>query len=181
MMMSVIPARHVLRAPTNGTRENSLLACPPPTARALWAPRLELVDLERGQLLHESDDPMAYAFSPLTAIVAKLHFLECGPSAESSLIGNEGIVGFRLVLGGGSTPSSALVLVAGEAWRVQADFIKHEVRSVMPVMHLMLRIMQAMMTQMTQTAVCNRYHRSINSFVGGFCWRPTGSGSIAFR
>lgn len=158
MMTSVISARQAFRAPANGIRENQLLARLPLTARALWVPHLELVDLKHGQFLHEADGTMAYAYFPLTAIVATLYFLESGASAESSLIGNEGMVGFPLVLGGESTPSCALVLIAGEAWRVRADFIRHEVRSVMPVMDLMLRFMQAMMTQMTQTAVCNRYH-----------------------
>lgn len=158
MMTSVIPTRYAVRAAPNGIRENEFLASLPLTARTLWAPQLELVDLEQGQLLHESEGGVPYAYFPITAIVAKLYLLKSGASAESALIGNEGMVGFPLVLGGESTPSRAVVLIAGEAWRVKADFIKHEVRSVMPIMHLMLRFLQAMMTQMTQTAVCNRHH-----------------------
>ncbi len=158
MTTSVIPARYTPGGSPIGMRENELLACLPLPARALWNPHLELVDLQRGQILHESEDRMHYAYFPLTAIVAKLYLLESGASAASALIGNEGMVGFPLVLGGESTPSRAVVLIAGEAWRVKADFIKHEVRSVVTVMHLMLRFLQAMMIQMTQTAVCNRHH-----------------------
>jgi CRP-like cAMP-binding protein len=158
MVTSVIPARHAARAPPICTTENELLACLPLAARALWAPHLELVDLERGQLLHEADGRIPYAYFPLTAVVAKLYLLESGASAASVIIGNEGMVGFPLVLGGESTPSRAVVLVAGEAWRVKADFIRSEVRLVTPVLHLMLRFVQAMMTQVTQTAVCNRHH-----------------------
>jgi CRP-like cAMP-binding protein len=156
-MTSGIPARYAVRASSSGMRKNELLACLPLTAWRLWEPHLELVDLERGQLLHDSGGRIAYAYFPLTAVVAKLYSLESGGSAESALIGNEGMVGFPLILGGESTPSRAVVLIAGEAWRVKADFIQHEVR-LMQVMPLMLRFLQAMMTQMTQTAVCNKHH-----------------------
>ncbi len=158
MITSAIPAHYTVRAPGIGMRGNELLACLPLKTRTLWAPHLELVDLEQGQLLHESDCRMAYAYFPLTAVVANLYLLQSGASAESALIGNEGMVGLPLVLGGESTPSHAVVLIGGEAWRVKADFIRREVRLVMPVMHLMLRYVQAMMTEMTQTAVCNRHH-----------------------
>jgi CRP-like cAMP-binding protein len=158
MMMSVIPARYAVHALRDGLGENKLLACLELTALRLWEPHLELVNLERGQLLHESKGRIPYAYFPLTAVVAKLYSLESGGSALSALIGNEGMVGFPLVLGGESTPSRAVVLIAGEAWRVKADFIRHEVCLVMQAMHVMLRFLQAMMTQMTQTAVCNRHH-----------------------
>ena len=157
-MTSVIPARYAVRAPPNAISENELLASLPLTARALWVPHLELVDLEQGQLLHESEGRVPYAYFPITAIVAKLYLLKSGASAQSALIGKEGMVGFPLVLGGESTPSRAVVLISGEAWRVKADFIKHEVRALMPIMHLMLRFTQALITQMEQTAVCNRHH-----------------------
>ena len=158
MMTSVTPARCVVHSFTHGLRDNELLTCLPAITRRLWENELELAELEQGQLLHESDGRIPYAYFPLTAVVANLYSLKSGGSAEIALIGNEGMVGFPLVLGGESTPSRAVALVAGEAWRVNADFIQRQSLLTMPVMHLMLRFLQAMMTQMTQTAVCNRYH-----------------------
>ena len=158
MMPSGIAARPPARTRPRFISDNDLLACLPPAARDHWAPHTELVTVERGQLLHESEGRMPYAWFPVSAVVAQLYLLENGASAESALIGSEGMVGFPLVLGGESAPGRAVVLVAGEAWRVKAHFIRQEVLESMPVMHLLLRFLQAMMTQMTQTAVCNRHH-----------------------
>ena len=144
--------------PLQHAQENELLACLPLAVKALWFPHLELVDLDQGEVLHEPDGRMPYVYFPLTAIAAQLYALENGESAESALIGYKGMVGFPVILGGDSTSSRAVVLIAGEAWRVRAAFVQHQVRSVPAVLHLMLRFVQAMMTQMNQTAVCNRHH-----------------------
>lgn len=158
MINSVNSAPHVFRLPPNGLRDNDLLASLPSITRRLWEHELDLVELEQGELLQESEGPIPYAYFPLTTVVANLYSLKTGGSAEIALIGNEGMVGFPLVLGGESTPTRAVVLIPGEGWRVKADFIQHQSLLVMPVMHLMLKFLQAMMTQMMQTAVCNRYH-----------------------
>ena len=148
-------------APLQVARENELLACLPLAVKALWFPHLELVDLNEGETLHKPDGLMPYVHFPLTAIIAQLYSLENGESAGSALIGYEGLVGFPVILGGDSTSSRAVVLIAGEAWRVKAPFLQDQVRSVPSVLRLMLRFVQAMMTQMNQTAVCNRHHSTV--------------------
>jgi CRP-like cAMP-binding protein len=150
-------ARSAARAAPGSISDNELLACLPIAARRPWEPHAEFVALERGEPIHESAS-RPYAYFPVTAVIAQLCLLKDGASAESALIGNEGMIGFPLVLGGESTPSRAVVLISGDAWRVEADFLRMEVQRVIPVMHLMLRFLQAMMTQMAQTAVCNRHH-----------------------
>jgi len=138
--------------------ENNLLACLPSAVRVLWLPRLELVDLELGQVLYEAQGRLTHVYFPLTAIVSLLYVLESGSSAEIAVVGNEGMVGFALIMGGDSTPSRAVVQSAGVALRMKAQFMKHEFNLVPPVMHLLLRFTQALITQMAQTAVCNRHH-----------------------
>ncbi len=138
--------------------ENSLLACLPPAIRALWLPHLELVDLELGQVLYEAQGRLTHVYFPVTAIVSLLYVLESGSCAEIAVVGNEGMVGFALIMGGDSTPSRAVVQSAGVALRMKAQFMKHEFNLVPPVMHLLLRFTQALITQMAQTAVCNRHH-----------------------
>jgi CRP-like cAMP-binding protein len=138
--------------------DNHLLACLPPGIRALWSPHLDLVDLELGQVLYESQGALTHVYFPLTAIVSLLYVLESGSSAEIAVVGNDGMVGFALIMGGDTTPSRAVVQSSGVAYRMKAQFMKHEFNLVPPVMHLMLRFTQALITQMAQTAVCNRHH-----------------------
>jgi CRP-like cAMP-binding protein len=138
--------------------ENHLIACLPAAVRALWEPHLEFVDLQLGQVLYEAQGRLTHVYFPLTAIVSLLYVLESGSSAEIAVVGNDGMVGFALIMGGDTTPSRAVVQSSGVGVRMKARFMKHEFNLVPPVMHLMLRFTQALITQMTQTAVCNRHH-----------------------
>jgi CRP-like cAMP-binding protein len=101
---------------------------------------------------------MAYVYFPTTAIVSLLYVLENGASAEIAVVGHEGLVGISIFMGGGSTPSRAVVQSAGKGLRLRADAMKDEFGRSSPVMHLLLRYTQALITQMSQTAVCNRHH-----------------------
>ncbi|PHM19050.1 MAG: Crp/Fnr family transcriptional regulator [Curvibacter sp. PD_MW3] len=123
-----------------------------------WLPQLEPVTLALGQVLYESGAKMAYVYFPTSAIVSLLHVLENGASAEIAVVGFEGVVGIAIFMGGGSTPSRAVVQSAGAGFRLRSDAIKQEFDRSSPVMHLLLRYTQALITQMAQTAVCNRHH-----------------------
>lgn len=111
-----------------------------------------------GQVLYESGSSLGYVYFPLTAIVSLLYVMENGASAEIAVVGNEGIVGISLFMGGESTPSRAVVQSAGLGCRLEAHVIKSEFNRSGPVLHLLLRYTQALITQMAQTAVCNRHH-----------------------
>jgi CRP-like cAMP-binding protein len=137
---------------------NHLLAALPATDWERWQPKLELIDLKLGQVLYESGGKMQYVYFPVDAIVSLLFVLENGSSAEIAVVGNEGIVGVSIFMGGETTPSRAVVQSAGKCIRLHADTLKNEFKTSMPVMHLLLRYTQALITQMTQTAVCNRHH-----------------------
>ncbi|MDZ4357465.1 MAG: Crp/Fnr family transcriptional regulator [Variovorax sp.] len=146
-----------VKAPDNPL-QNQLLASLPDAEWQRWLPQLELVDLPLGKVLYESGGQMSYVYFPTNAIVSLLYVLENGASAEIAVVGCEGVVGISIFMGGGSTPSRALVQSAGKGFRLRADVIKAEFERSGPVMHLMLRYTQALITQMTQTAVCNRHH-----------------------
>jgi len=111
-----------------------------------------------GGVLYESGGSLAYVYFPLTAIVSLLYVMENGASAEIAVVGNEGIVGISIFMGGESTPSRAVVQSAGIGCRLDAQIIKAEFNRSGPVLHLLLRYTQALITQMAQTAVCNRHH-----------------------
>lgn len=138
--------------------QNLLLAALPEAEWARWAPQLELVDLPLGKVLHEAGAPMPYVYFPTSAIVSLLYVLENGASAEIAVVGFEGVVGISILMGGGSTPSRAVIQSAGKGYRLRAEAMKGEFDRSGPVMHLMLRFIQALITQMSQTAVCNRHH-----------------------
>jgi CRP-like cAMP-binding protein len=138
--------------------ENQLLAALPEAEWLRWQPRLEPVDMPLGQVLYESGSKMAYVYFPTTAIVSLLYVLEDGASAEIAIVGHEGIVGVSLFMGGESTPSRALVQSAGKGFRLKADLMLQEFNRTGPALHLLLRYTQALITQMAQTAVCNRHH-----------------------
>jgi CRP-like cAMP-binding protein len=121
-------------------------------------PLLESVDLRLGQVLYESGAALAHVYFPTTAIVSLLYVLENGASAEIAVVGNEGIIGVSLFMGGESTPSRAVVQSAGQGFRLKAKIMKEEFNRAGPVLHLLLRYTQALITQMAQTAVCNRHH-----------------------
>ena len=123
-----------------------------------WQPKLEAVDLALGQVVYEAGRTLTHVIFPTTAIVSLLNVLEDGASAEIAVVGHEGIVGISLFMGGGSTPSRAVVRSAGRGFRLKAAATKEEFNRSGPVMHLLLRYTQALITQMAQTAVCNRHH-----------------------
>jgi CRP-like cAMP-binding protein len=111
-----------------------------------------------GQVLYESGGTLSHVYFPITAIVSLLYVMENGASAEIAVVGNEGIVGISLFMGGQSTPSRAVVQSAGQGFRLTARVMKEEFDRAGPVLHLLLRYTQALITQMAQTAVCNRHH-----------------------
>jgi len=137
---------------------NGLLAALPAAAWARWRPMLEHVQMPLGQSIYESGRTLSHVVFPTTAIVSLLYVMENGASAEIGVVGREGVVGIALFMGGGSTPSRAVVQSAGEGWRLRASLMKQEFDQDPDVMHLMLRYTQALITQMSQTAVCNRHH-----------------------
>jgi len=139
-------------------RKNQLLASLPEAEWERWLPQLEAVDLPLGQVLYESGNVLEHVYFPTTAIVSLLYVMEDGASAEIAVVGNEGLVGISLFMGGGSTPSRAVVQSAGQGFRLKALAMKEEFDRGGPVMHVLLRYTQALLTQMAQTAVCNRHH-----------------------
>jgi CRP-like cAMP-binding protein len=140
-----------------GPRNNHLLAALPAGEWARWQPQLEAVELPLGEVLYESGAMLSHVYFPTTAIVSLLYVMEDGASAEIAVVGNEGVVGISLFMGGESTPSRAVVQGAGGGFRLKADVIKEEFNRA-PVLHLLLRYTQALITQMAQTAACNRHH-----------------------
>ena len=136
---------------------NHLLAALPAEERERWLPSLEHVELPLGDVLYESGSTLTHVYFPTTAIVSLLYVMENGASAEIAVVGNEGLVGISLFMGGESTPSRAVVQSAGEGYRLPSKVIKEEFKRA-PVLHLLLRYTQALITQMAQTAVCNRHH-----------------------
>jgi CRP-like cAMP-binding protein len=139
-------------------RKNKLLAALPDTEWQNLLPHLEWVDLPLGKVIYESGSTLTHVYFPTTAIVSLLYVMENGSSAEIAVAGNEGIVGISLFMGGESTTSRAVVQSAGEGFRLNAKFLKTEFNRSDPLMHLLLRYTQALITQMSQTAVCNRHH-----------------------
>ena len=137
--------------------KNHLLAALPVDEWKRWWPQLEQVDMPLGQVLYESGSTLSHVYFPTSAIVSLLYVMENGSSAEIAVVGNEGIVGISLFMGGESTPSRAVVQSAGQGFRLRAQVIKAEFNRA-PVLHLLLRYTQALITQMSQTAACNRHH-----------------------
>jgi len=144
--------------PTADPKKNQLLAALPDEPWQHWQPKLQHVDMPLGQVLYEPGQTLGYVYFPTTAIVSLLYVLEDGASAEIAVVGNEGLVGISLFMGGGSTPSRAVVQSGGQGFRIGADKVKEEFDRAGPVLHLLLRYTQALITQMAQTAVCNRHH-----------------------
>jgi CRP-like cAMP-binding protein len=123
-----------------------------------WEGQLESIALPLGQVLYESGGTLSHVYFPTDAIVSLLYVMENGASAEIAVVGNEGLVGVSLFMGGESTPSRAVVQSAGNGFRLRAQLVKDEFNRSAPVLHLLLRYTQALITQMAQTAVCNRHH-----------------------
>jgi len=145
-------------ASAHSPSQNHLLAALPEADFARLAQHLELVTLPLGEVLYEPGGRMPHAFFPTTGIVSLHYVMESGASAESAGVGNEGVVGIALFMGGDSTPSSAVVQTAGHAYRLESRLLKQEFNRAGPIQHLLLRYTQALITQMIQTAACNRHH-----------------------
>ncbi len=142
---------------TSPTQNHLLAALPAPDFEQL-APHLELVQLALGQTLYDPGTQMRYAFFPTTSIVSLHYVTESGASAETAGVGNEGVVGIALFMGGDTTSSSAVVQTAGQAYRLDRHVLKEQFDKGGALQRLLLRYTQALMTQMAQTATCNRYH-----------------------
>jgi len=139
-------------------RNNFLLAALPDPEWRRWQQLLEKVEMPLGEVLYESGATLTHVYFPTTSIVSLLYVMENGASAEIAVVGNEGLVGVALFMGGESTPSRAVVQSAGHGFRLKAQWMKDEFNRAGPVLHLLLRYTQALITQMSQTAVCNRHH-----------------------
>ncbi len=151
-------ARTVLTLVAPEAKKNHLLRALPQAVFERWLPGLEVVELPLGTVLYESGSTLSHAYFPTTAIVSLLYVMEDGASAEIAVVGNEGVVGVSLFMGGESTPSRAVVQSAGHGVRLTSQTMKAEFTGSAPVMQLLLRYTQALITQMAQTAVCNRHH-----------------------
>jgi CRP-like cAMP-binding protein len=139
-------------------RQNHLLAALPRDEYARLFPHLEWVPMPLGQVLYEPGIQMRHVYFPTTSIVSRLCVMEDGASAEIAVVGNEGIVGVSLFMGGETTPSRAVVQSAGHAYRLKGQLLKDQFYRAGPMQRLLLRYTQALLTQMAQTAVCNRHH-----------------------
>ena len=143
---------------TNFPAQNHLLAALPPAVYQAWLPRLESVDLPLGHVLYESGTTLSHVYFPTTAIVSMLYVMENGESAEVAIVGNDGLVGVGLFMGGGSTPSRALVQNAGRGYRLPGAFAVQQFEDNKEVRHLLLGFIQALIAQITQTGACNKHH-----------------------
>ena len=139
-------------------RQNYLLAALPEMDYERLLPDLELVPLPLGWAVYEAGGHLGYLYFPTTSIVSLLYVMEDGSSAEIAVTGNDGLVGIALFMGGESTPSRAVVQSAGYGYRLKANILKREFALGGQLQHLALRYTQALLTQMAQTAVCNRHH-----------------------
>jgi CRP-like cAMP-binding protein len=138
--------------------QNGLLAALAPDQWKQWRPQLEYVELVLGAVLYEPGDQLTHVYFPTTAIISLLYVMNNGESAEIAVVGNDGVLGVSLFMGGGSTSSRALVQSAGGAYRLSAELMKREFDRGGAVLRLLLRYTQALMTQMVQTAACYKHH-----------------------
>jgi len=147
-----------MTGPAHRPTENHLLAALPQIERQRVFPALELVPMPLGSVVYESGSRLDHVYFPATAIISLLYVMADGASAQMAVVGNDGMVGVALFMGGETTPSRAIVQSAGRAFRVASRLLKEEFRRAGPVQHVLLRYTQALITQMAQTAVCNRHH-----------------------
>lgn len=139
-------------------QQNHLLEALPESDYVRIKPMLEHIKMPLGHTLYESGGHLQHVYFPTTSIVSLLYVLESGASAEIAVVGNEGVLGISLFMGGETTPSRAVVQSAGYGYRMKSSLLKQEFNRAGPMMHLLLRYTQALITQMAQTAVCNRHH-----------------------
>lgn len=138
--------------------DNRLLAAMPAEDFQAWQPQLKLVDLSLGQVLSEPGDDDAFAYFPVNCIVSLLYVMDNGESAEIAVVGNDGMLGITLFMGGNSSTMGAVVQSAGQAWRLPAADLEAQVARGGATLRLLLLYTQSLLTQMTQTAACNRHH-----------------------
>ena len=150
--------QHIAVLAEHGPHQNHLLAALPPSDYERLASHLELIPMRLGDVLYEPGVRLRHVYFPTTSIVSLLYVMENGTSAEIAIVGNEGILGISLFMGGETTPSRAVVQSAGHAFRLKAQRLKDEFGRFGPMLQLLLRYTQALITQMSQTAVCNRHH-----------------------
>jgi CRP-like cAMP-binding protein len=139
-------------------KQNHLLAVLSAAELKRLAPHLEPIDMALGQVIYESGRVLDYVYFPTTCIISLLYVMEDGSSAEIAIVGNEGLVGISLFMGGETTPSRAVVQSEGRAFRLAAQHLRSEFSRAGSMQHLLLRYTQSLITQMAQTAVCNRHH-----------------------
>jgi CRP-like cAMP-binding protein len=139
-------------------RQNHLLGALPIGESKRLVPHLELVPLTLGEVLYESGDQLQHVYLPTDSIVSLLYVMANGSSAEIAVVGNEGVIGIALFMGGETMPNRAVVQSAGHAYRLKGQLLKEEFNRAEELQHLLLRYTQALLTQMSQTAVCNRHH-----------------------
>ena len=144
--------------PEPNPRDNHILDALPDEERDRLLPHLRLVSMPLGRVLYESGQTLKHIYFPTDSIVSLLYVMKDGASAEIAVVGNEGILGISLFMGGETTPSRAIVQSGGVGYRLKAPLLKQEFNRAGPVLRLLLRYTQALITQMTQTAVCNRHH-----------------------
>ena len=149
---------HIAAPGRPSPHQNHLLDALPASDYERVASHLELIPMKLGDVLYESGASPRYVYFPTTSIISLLYVMEDGASAEIAIVGNEGVLGISLFMGGDTTPSRAVVQSAGLAFRLKAQLLKDEFARFGPTMHLLLRYTQALITQMSQTAVCNRHH-----------------------
>ena len=139
-------------------RQNHLLAALPAEEYARLLPNLERVTMPLGHVLYESGSELRHVYFPTTTIVSLLYVMNDGASAEIAVVGYEGVIGVALFMGGETMPNRAVVQSAGHAYRLKGQVLKEEFNRSGGLQHLLLRYTQALLTQMAQTAVCNRHH-----------------------
>jgi CRP-like cAMP-binding protein len=147
-----------LKGASHGPRDNRLLAALPDASYGALLPSLERVDMRPGTVLYESGGPRRYVYFPTTSIVSLMNILQNGHSAEFAVTGNEGVVGLAVFMSGQSAPILAVVQSAGCAYQIKASLFKKEYDRSVALQQLLWRYAQALMTQVAQTAVCNRHH-----------------------
>lgn len=147
-----------MNKPHHDPTQNHLLSCLPKAEFDRLLPNLELVEMVLGDTLYESHGRLKHVYFPTTAVVSLLYVLESGATAEIAVVGNEGVLGIALFMGGETTPNHAVVQCAGYGYRLKAALLNKEFNRAGPVLRILLRYTQALITQMTQTAVCNKHH-----------------------
>lgn len=148
----------IVKAAGHTPNQNYLLAALPAEVFERLSPDLELITMPLGEVLYESGGQLQHVYFPTTAILSLHYVMENGATAEIAGVGNEGVLGISLFMGGNTTTSRATVQTGGHGYRLRGQLMMEEFNRAGPMMRLMLRYTQALMTQMSQTAVCNRHH-----------------------